>query len=127
MRFLFIFLLTWIAVYFTLLIFPWWTAACIAFVVILLFPAKKAITAFFAPGLGSLCCWVMALLIKDIPNQHLLSGKIAVLFQLPSYVFLVVISGFLGFITAGLGGWTATCVIRAFRSRSDKSEAIQHQ
>lgn len=116
MRFLFVFLLTAIASYFALLIMPWWISMLIAFFVVLLLPMKKG-RSFLAAALGVGLCWLLVALVADFRNDHLLSTKMAALFGLPSYALMIAFSPLTGFITGGLGGWTAAALRDIFREK----------
>lgn len=116
MRFLFVFLLTAIASYFALLIMPWWISMLIAFFVVLLLPMKKG-RSFLAAALGVGLCWLLVALVADFRNDHLLSTKMAALFGLPSYALMIALSPLTGFITGGLGGWTAAALRDIFREK----------
>ena len=121
MRFLFVFLFTAIASYFALLIMPWWITMLIAFFIVLILPVKKG-RAFLATALGvGLCCLIVAL-VADFRNEHLLSSKMAALFHLPSYILMIVITSLTGFITGGLGGWTAAALRDLFREKQSTAE-----
>ncbi len=117
MRFLFVFLLTAAASYFALLIMPWWISMLIAFFVVLLLPMKKG-PAFLAGALGVGLCWLAVALVADFKNDHLLSSKMAALFHLPSYVLMIALTPLTGFITGGLGGWTAAALRDLFREKT---------
>ena len=116
MRFLFVFLLTAIASYFALLIMPWWVSMLIAFFVVLLLPVRKA-SAFLATALGVGLCWLAVALVADFKNDHVLSSKMAELFHLPSYALMIALTSLTGFITGGLGGWTAAALRDLFREK----------
>lgn len=123
MRFVFVLLLTAVASYGVLLIMPWWTpmlaACCIAF----LLPMKNG-RSFLATGLGAALCYSIVSLMADQANDHILSRKMAVLFGMPSYSLMIVLTAMTGFITAGLGGWTGAAFHRLFRKqRPSQQEA----
>jgi len=124
MRFFLVCAATLVATYFALMLMPWWISMPVAFILVLLLPLRKKSAAFLAPALGSGVCWLLLAALKDYPNHHLLSQKIASLFHLPSFVLLILVCGLIGFVTAGLGGWTAAALQALFKpSRpEDKTE-----
>jgi len=65
---------------------------------------------FLAGAIGVGLCWLLVPWYADMANQHLLSSKMANLFQLPSYVLVLAVSCLIGFLTGGLGSWTAACL-----------------
>jgi len=102
--------MTAILAYFALLIMPWWIPMPIAFLLILWLPMNKW-NSFLATAFGGVLCFIFISMVKDFGNNHILSSKIAVIFHLPSSVFLILITGLIGFITTGLGGWTASILV----------------
>ena len=120
MRFLFITALTAIASYFALMIMPWWIPMLIGFLLILALPMRKNWQSFLATGLGAAICYTLATLWADQANDHILSRKMAVLFHLPSYPLMIAVTALIGFITAGLGGWTASALRRIFQNKNLK-------
>jgi len=117
MRFLIVFIVTAILSCLALFIMPWWIPMPIAFLLTLGLPMKKG-WSFLAPALGCGLCFVIIALLRDLNNHHLLSEKIALVFHLPSFTYLILISGIIGFITAGLGGWTAATLSALFKKQS---------
>lgn len=116
LRFLFVLILTAIASYFALMIMPWWIPMLIAFCIILVLPLKTGLS-FLAPATGAALCYLFITLIADQANEHILSGKMAVLFfHTPSYILMIGVTALTGFITAGLGGWIAATLRNLFRT-----------
>ncbi|WP_118972707.1 hypothetical protein [Taibaiella koreensis] len=124
MRFLFIMLLNAAACYFALMIMPWWIPALIGFCITLLLPLRRNGMSFLAAGLGAALCYLLLCIITDQANEHILSRKMAVLFHLPSSWFMTAVTVLLGFITAGLGSWTAAALHRLFRNDKLKETAF---
>ena len=111
MRFLVVLILNALSSSLLLHFLPWWICLPIAFLIILMLPLKK-LSAFLASGLGTSICWILYSSISDFHNGHILSGKIATLFHLPSWMFVLIITAVIGFITGGLGGFTAATFFR---------------
>jgi len=121
MRFFFILLLTGIASYFALLVMPWWIPMLIACCLCLAWPTKHW-QAFLAAGIGAALSYCLMSLVQDMHNEHILSRKMARLFGLPSYIFMIALTTLTGFITAGLGGWTGAALNHLFRGKKIPEE-----
>ena len=80
---------------------PWWVIAIIPFLVALVMHQKPAIS-FFSGFAGIALFWLAAILIKDIPNDHILSTRMAALLNLPGYKALIVVVTLVGGLTGGL-------------------------
>lgn len=119
MRFFFVFLLTAIINYFALWVMPWWIAMPIGFAVILLLPMRKNWQSFLSTATGTGLCWLVTAVIADQANEHILSHKMAQLFSLPGYGFMIAVTALVGFITGGLGGWLAGSLRRLFINPND--------
>lgn len=94
---------------------PWWLVAIISFLVALammLQPAKAFFTGFVSIALF----WLVAILLHDIPNEHILSGRMAKVFGLPNFSLLIVVNVFLGGLIGGLAAWCAGLMNKAFRT-----------
>jgi hypothetical protein len=83
---------------------PWWSVALVSFVVSLLLvqrPGRSFVAGFAGAGLW----WLVAALYRDIPNDHLLSGRMAQLFHLPNGGAFIAITVVVGGLIGGLGAW----------------------
>lgn len=87
----------------------------IAFVLALVLPQTKW-KSFWAAGIGVAFVYCILCLIADIGNEHILSIKMAVLFKVPTYFIIHLISVLIGFITAGLGGLIAGMAMQIIRA-----------
>jgi hypothetical protein len=83
---------------------PWWTIAVVSFLVSLIVGGKAG-SSFLAGFLGIALLWLAAALYHDIPNEHILSARMAVLFKLPNYTLFVVVTVFIGGLVGGLAAW----------------------
>ena len=120
-RFLFVMILTAIASWFALMIMPWWAPLPVAFFIILICPMRNG-RAFLATGAGAALCYLLYSITADQANDHILSSKMAELFHLPSYILMIVVTALVGFITAGLGGWTGAALRNLFRPHKSEQE-----
>lgn len=115
MRYFSVLILTGLLSSFALILMPWWIPMIVGFFIVLVLPMKLK-QSFLAPALGCALAFIFIALWKDLANNHLLSAKIAQIFHLPSYLLLVLITGLIGFITAGLGGLIAFYLVAFSRS-----------
>jgi hypothetical protein len=73
---------------------------------------QKAGFAFLSGYLGLFILWIGLAILKDLPNEHLLSMKVARILPLGgSYWALILITGFIGGLVSGLAA-TAGCTAR---------------
>ena len=89
--------------------FPWWTVAIVAFVATAAagLPSGRA---FLAGFLGVMLLWLTISLIIDFRNDHILSGRMAELFQLPHSAIFILLSAVVGGLVGGLAGWSGAVV-----------------
>lgn len=113
-RTIMVMVLTAVATGLALMVLPWWVAMPVAFCLTLIFPLKPG-RSFLSAGLGGLIAFLLLSYLADRANEHLLSTRMAVLFQLPSYIFMLVLTALVGGITTGLGGWTGAALHRMLR------------
>lgn len=123
MRFILVFVLMAVAAWGASFLLPWWSLLPIAFVLTLLFPMKTG-RAFLAAGLGVMLCYALLTVNTDMANEHILSSKMAILFKMPSYVFMLVFTAFIGFITAGIGAWLAIALRGLFLNKNITVEEV---
>jgi len=106
-----------------LLYLPWWWTIVVSFVAVLCLQNNQKYSAFLLCGLAGALAWFGLSAWADFQNNFLLSSKMAELFHLPSSKLLWLIEAVLGFVSAGLGGWTAKCI--KFTFRQEKKPIIQ--
>lgn len=123
MRFFLIMLISALASALLLHFLPWWVGMAITFLMVLLLPLRMG-AAVLSTGLGVGICWLLIILFRDMNNEHILSRQIAVLMGVPSYSYVVIIGGLIGFITGALGGFSASALLRLFKPR--KGVASSH-
>ena len=89
---------------------PWWMiAVCSVLVGLLVY--QKPHKAFFAGFFAIALFWLVAILMKDVPNQHILSSRMATVFGLPNYTLLIAVNVFLGALIGGLSAWGASLLV----------------
>lgn len=97
MIFLLILILTFICSYFL----PWWFAAVIVFGVAFFMSQKPGIT-FLAGFAAIFIAWAVLALLKSIPNDNMLAGRVAHLFQLPNWILLLLVTCIVGGLVGGM-------------------------
>lgn len=93
--------------------FPWWTMAVVAFIIAFIAgmrPGKAFLSGFLAIAI----LWLGWSLWTDIANDHILSGKMAVLFHLPNYILFIVVTTFIGALVGGLAAWSGALMKKIF-------------
>jgi hypothetical protein len=83
---------------------PWWSPAVIALITCMLLAPKNSV-GFAAGTVGVGLAWLLAASIQDLNNEHILSTKMAALFQLPSSSWFIIVTMLLGSTIGGIGGW----------------------
>jgi hypothetical protein len=88
---------------------PWWSIAVVCFLVSF-FAGLRGGKAFLAGFLGIALFWLVAALVHDVPNEHILSTRMAVLFKLPNYLLFILVTVVLGGLIGGLSAWAGALV-----------------
>lgn len=87
---------------------PWYSFAITSFTVGVAIK-QKSFNAFITGFLGVAILWVILAALKDIPNEHLLSTKVASVLPLGgSWVVLLLVTGLVGGLVSGLAALTAS-------------------
>jgi len=87
---------------------PWWSIAIASLLIGLLVP-QRAGRAFLAGFLGIFLLWAIYSLSKDIPNDGLLSAKVADMFSLGrNSILIILVTAFVGGLVGGFGGMTGS-------------------
>lgn len=92
---------------------PWWLAAIIAFVTAV-YAGKKPAQAFWSGFIAVFIVWIVLILFKTVPNNHVLADRVAILFHLPHWTFLLIITALLGGLVGGMSALSGFLVRRAF-------------
>jgi hypothetical protein len=83
---------------------PWWTIAPVAFAVAYLFKLEWY-NAFLAGFAGLFLLWGGMAFFIDHANEHILSGRVSILFIKSSKPLVIVLmTGLIGGLVAGFGG-----------------------
>jgi len=87
------------------LLLPWWSVAIVCFIVAV-FARQGGARAFLMGFLGIGLLWLVEALVRDIPNHHILSTRMAAIFKLPSYGLFIVVTIVIGGLVGGLAAWS---------------------
>ncbi len=99
-------------------VMPWWIVAIIAFVAAL-FIAKSAAHAFLSGFAAIFVVWIVLVLFKSVPNNHILAGRIATMFHLPNWILLLLATALIGGLVAGMAALSGLLVRQSFK-KTDK-------
>ncbi len=87
---------------------PWWSFAITSLIVSVAIHQKPG-KAFLSGFLGLFGLWAVMALLKDIPNDHILSTKVAQILPLGgSYIVLILVTGIVGGLVSGLAALTGS-------------------
>ena len=109
--FLIILILSFASAYFL----PWWIVALIAFLAAY-FLGKKSGLCFLSGFGGVFVAWAILALLKSIPNDNMLANKVANLFQLPSWILLLLVTSIVGGLVGGMAALSGVLVKKVFES-----------
>ena len=109
MKFILLAILTGVLAAATELLFPWWMIAAVPFILAAAFNLTGG-TSFIAGFLGIAVFWFIAVLMKDLPNDHILSRRMATLFHLADYGLLIFVISIVGGVVGGLSAWAGSLV-----------------
>lgn len=93
---------------------PWWMIAIVPFVLAIAWQLRPG-KAFLLSAISICLLWLVVILIRDIPNDHILSSRMAGLFSLPGTLLFILVNLVVGGLVAGLAGWAGGLMNRAFR------------
>ncbi len=92
---------------------PWWMIAVVSFVVSFIFQLSVG-KAFLSGFFGIALFWLVAILMLDIPNEHILSARMGNLFSLPNYLLFITVNVLVGGLVGGLSAWSAAAMRNTF-------------
>lgn len=92
---------------------PWWMIAVVAFVVSFIFQFSSG-KAFLSGLSGIALFWLVAILMLDIPNEHILSTRMGALFSMPNYGLFILVNVLVGGLVGGLSAWSAAALRNTF-------------
>jgi len=98
---------------------PWWGAWCIGFLVVLVLPLSR-LQSFISGFMAGFISWLSVIVYADFFNDHILSKKLAVLFNIPSFVLLILANALVGGLLVASGAWLASSI----RNFSDTAKTV---
>jgi len=112
MLFLIILLLSFACSYFL----PWWMISIVAFLAA--FFIGKAPGRSFLSGFAAIFIfWTILALIKSLPNDNILAGRVAALFQLPGWILLLLVTALIGGLVGGMSAMSGVLVKKAIKNK----------
>lgn len=82
---------------------PWWIIIVVSFAVCGIV-GKTSRISFLQPFLAIFLLWTALALYKSIPNHHILANRIAEMFGVHQWYFILAITSILGAFVAGISG-----------------------
>jgi hypothetical protein len=111
MLFLIILILSFASGYFL----PWWVVAIAAFLAAFLV-GKTSAQSFWSGFTAVFIVWTVLALFKSVPNDHILASRVVQLFPLPhNWIWLLLITAFIGGIVGGMAALSGILLKRAFQ------------
>ena len=89
-------------------VLPWYSFVFCA-IIVAVAVHQKPIKAFGAGSIAVFVLWIVQVTLIDAANEHLLSKKVAAILPLGgSHVALIILTGFIGGLLAGMGALTGS-------------------
>jgi len=98
---------------------PWWVACILAFGAAW-FLGKTSGQAFWSGFCGLGLAWLALALLKSFPNEHILATRVAQLFHLPHWLWLLLITVLVGALAGGMSALSGLIVKRVFEKEPVK-------
>ena len=89
---------------------PWWMVAVIAFIAALIYGGRPGKA--FLSGFGAIfIAWTILALMKSIPNDNMLAGRVVQLFPLPNnWIWVLVVTAVIGGIVGGMSALSGALI-----------------
>lgn len=99
---------------------PWWTLAPVSFLVCFFLRPRRT---FLVGFLGVFLLWLAVGLIRDLPNDHVLSARMAGVLPLGGMWWLyLIVSAIIGGLVGGFAGWSGAALRRLFRKKVTEAD-----
>lgn len=96
-------------------VLPWWSFAVTSLVVAASVHQRPG-RAFLSGFLGLFLLWGVLAFLKDAPNEHVLSTKVAqLLLKSDAYILVIIITAVIGGLVSGFAAMTGSFMRRAPR------------
>ena len=89
--------------------FPWYMIVVVPFILGAIINLKGG-ASFLAGFVGIMTFWFIAALLRDIPNKHILSTRLAELFMLHDFGLFIFVIAFIGGLLGGISAWAGSLV-----------------
>ncbi len=99
------------------MIFPWWTAAVSAFIVMAVYP-NSGFRSFLSGFLGVGLVWLFASIYFSATTGHILTEKVADLMQLGRPGVLIVVTAFVGAVIGGMAAMSGSQLNRFLKTEN---------
>jgi len=99
-----VFIVILIATFLLQLVLPWWVIVVISFATCGLI-GKTGKVSLWHPFFAVLISWTAMALFKTLPNHNLLASRVAVMFGLQLWWWVLVLSALLGGFVAAISGY----------------------
>jgi hypothetical protein len=109
MLFLIILILSFASGYFL----PWWVVAIAAFLTAFIV-GKTSGQSFWSGFSAVFIGWAVLALFKSVPNDHILATRVATMFHLPHWIFILFVTALIGGLVGGLSALSGVLLKRAF-------------
>jgi hypothetical protein len=95
-------------------VLPWWIVAIISFLAAL-WIAKGSANAFWSAFVAIFIVWILQAMFKSVPNDQILATRVANMLPLGGHwILLVLITGLIGGLVAGMAGLTGALFKKTF-------------
>jgi hypothetical protein len=109
MLFLIILILSFVCGFFL----PWWVAVIVAFLAAF-FIGKTSMRSFWSGFAAIFVVWAALALLKSIPNENILAGRVVQLFPLPNnWIWLLFVTALVGGLVGGIGALSGILLKKA--------------
>jgi hypothetical protein len=94
---------------------PWWVAAIVAFLAAF-FISKTSLQAFCSGFAALFVVWAVLALLKSLPNENILAGRVVQLFPLPNnWIWLLMVTALVGGLVGGMAALSGMLLKKAFK------------
>lgn len=99
-----VFIVILIASFLLQMVLPWWVVIVIAFATCGII-GKTGKISFWQPFLAILTLWIAMALFKSLPNHNVLATRVAEMLSVKLWPIVLVVTGLLGGLAAGISGY----------------------
>ncbi len=111
MLFLLILILSFAASFFL----PWWVAAVFAFLAAFTM-GKTSVRCFWSGFAAVFTAWAVIALFKSTRNDNILADRVAHLFQLPNWTWILLVTALVGGLVGGMAAFSGILLKKVFEN-----------